>query len=116
MMNTHIPTTIPAIAPVDSPCEGTLKFGVTVIADIRGPYIPLSGIALVPFPAQDKWISKVLWVTFTLNSLVIPLPTPPASSTMLKSFKYLKPWIETSNTRFPRLVNALSSENVISAK
>lgn len=62
-----------------------------MIADIRGPYIPLTGIALVPLPAQEKWISKVLWVTFTLNSLVIPLPTPPASFTMLKSFKYLKP-------------------------
>jgi hypothetical protein len=28
--------------------------GVTVIADIRGPYTPSTGIALVPFPAQYK--------------------------------------------------------------
>lgn len=58
---------------------------------MRGPYTPIIGMALVPFPAQDKWISKVLSVTLTLNSLVIPLPTPPASFAMLKSFKYLKP-------------------------
>ncbi|KAL0338137.1 UNVERIFIED_CONTAM: hypothetical protein Sangu_1335800 [Sesamum angustifolium] len=33
--------------------------GVTAIADIKGPYTPLSGMAVVPFPVQYKWISRV---------------------------------------------------------
>lgn len=40
--------------------------GVTVIADIRGPYTPLTGMALDPFPDQYRWISRVLLLTVTL--------------------------------------------------
>uniref|UniRef100_A0A2P2MVK0 Kinase n=1 Tax=Rhizophora mucronata TaxID=61149 RepID=A0A2P2MVK0_RHIMU len=49
-------------------------------------------MAVVPLPNQYKCISRVLSLTYTLSkSLKMPLPTPPASSIILKSF----------NTAFP---------------
>lgn len=32
--------------------------GVALMAEIKGPYVPSVGMQQVPFPAQNKWISK----------------------------------------------------------
>lgn len=61
------------------------------MADMRGPYTPRFGRETVPFPAQYKWISRVLSVTVALYCLIMCLPTPPASSAILKSVKTLFP-------------------------
>lgn len=58
----------------------------TDIADIRGPYTDLNGILVVPFPAQYKRISKVLFATTAVNGIVTALPIPPAFFAILKSF------------------------------
>lgn len=84
-------------------CEGYL-LGVTAIADMSGPYTPLSGIAVVPFPAQYRWISKVPSSTSTSDSKVVGKPNPLAATAMskffLKTFPYIKKifffaWIST---------------------
>lgn len=65
--------------------------GVTPIADIRGPYTPLSGIAFVPLPDHSKWISRVLPSTRAVKFIIIALPVPLAASTMLKSLSTFFP-------------------------
>jgi len=37
------------------------------MADISGPYIPIFGDVVVPFPAQWRRISKALSVTFAVE-------------------------------------------------
>ena len=49
------------------------------IADIRGPYVPLLGTFVVPFPDQWKQISKILFLTNAVKFLTIALSTPCAS-------------------------------------
>ena len=58
----------------------------TEIADMRGPYVPLVGAVVVPFPAQKKRIIKTLFVTFALYSLTTALSTPGAAFSTSKSF------------------------------
>ena len=56
------------------------------IADIRGPYVPLFGTSVVPFPDQWKRISKILFSTNAVKFLTTALSTPCASFSISKSF------------------------------
>jgi len=66
--------------------------GVTVMADMSGPWTPLLGTKVVPLPAQYKCISSVLPLTIILsNTSMMPMPTPPAFSMILKFFRSVIP-------------------------
>lgn len=63
----------------------------TWIADTKGPYVLWNGMQQVPFPAQKKWMSMMVFVTFASKVLIMALFDPPASFWMLKSCRTLLP-------------------------
>lgn len=63
----------------------------TEIADIKGPYVPRTGTAVVPFPVYWKRISKVLLLTIAVKFCLTTLSTPFASCSISKSFSLCSP-------------------------
>ena len=63
----------------------------TWMADTKGPYVPWYGMQQVPFPAQKKWMSMIVLVTFASNVLINAFLDPPASFLMLKSLRTISP-------------------------
>lgn len=62
------------------------------MAETRGPYVPWNGMQQVPFPAQKKWISIILFVTLASNVFTKALFDPPASFLMSKSVSTFSPY------------------------
>jgi len=63
----------------------------TWMADTKGPYVDWYGMQQVPLPAQKKWMSMIVFVTFASNVLIKAFLDPPAASFMLKSLRTLSP-------------------------
>lgn len=62
------------------------------MADIRGPNTPLTGTAVVPFPAYWRRISNVLLVTLTFGiGISTALSTPPALCLISKFLNTITP-------------------------